>query len=410
MLWNRNQLAFAVLASCILKAGLAQEAKGVDGYWLGTEPGPDPTGTFETLLIDQSRSETTTADLDDKRHVMVQVWYPAEESSESEKAPYVLSPALFGDAARWWLDTAETRRTQSVLNAPIMNGEDPLPVLIYNHGGGFPYFTGTFQTEFLASHGYVVVSVAHAGLDGIERYPDGYEYQPDAKEPQLSDEQRSEMTTLEQYRWMWDNDKIQSAYARDVEDITFVLDQIDDWNRTPNHPFYGRLDLERVGSFGWSIGGATSIEATVDEPRILAAINLDGWLYGRPVEASGAPRPIMLIGGSESSERIAEGAVDPAFEELNAEVNRRLWNMLRLTKPNWYRVTIVGAGHGHFSDLTTLLGGSAAEGINPERAHRIIDALTLEFFDKYLRGIDRTPLLSGADTLPEVRLVTRASE
>jgi dienelactone hydrolase len=43
--------------------------------------------------------------------------------------------------------------------------------------------------------------------------------------------------------------------------------------------FYRRLDLESVGALGWSLGGVLALQASRDEPRIKAAVNLDGWLY-----------------------------------------------------------------------------------------------------------------------------------
>jgi hypothetical protein len=89
----------------MLEIGLTQNASTREDYWLGSERGPYSTGTIEDFWVDENRGELTTADPTDKRHVMVQIWYPTE-ASDGEKASYVLTPELFGESARWWLDPA----------------------------------------------------------------------------------------------------------------------------------------------------------------------------------------------------------------------------------------------------------------------------------------------------------------
>ena len=41
-------------------------------------PGPFKTGTFEIMWIDEARDELATAAPHDKRHLLVQIWYPAD--------------------------------------------------------------------------------------------------------------------------------------------------------------------------------------------------------------------------------------------------------------------------------------------------------------------------------------------
>lgn len=43
--------------------------------------------------------------------------------------------------------------------------------------------------------------------------------------------------------------------------------------------FAGRLDLDRVGMYGWSFGGANSIEMSAVDERVKAAIDHDGLLF-----------------------------------------------------------------------------------------------------------------------------------
>ena len=60
---------------------------------------------------------------------------------------------------------------------------------------------------------------------------------------------------------------------------------------------------------------------------------------------------------------------------------------------DWYDVEIGKTQHGHFSDLT-LFFPRGPDQLDPHRAHEIINAYTLAFFDKYLRGGD-SDLLKG---------------
>src|SRR5688500_3531428 len=57
--------------------------------------GPFAVGTLDTLWVDPRRPETLTKAPDDKRHVPVQIWYPAEATARPP-AKYILRPEEFG--------------------------------------------------------------------------------------------------------------------------------------------------------------------------------------------------------------------------------------------------------------------------------------------------------------------------
>jgi hypothetical protein len=72
----------------------------------------------------------------------------------------------------------------------------------------------------------------------------------------------------------------------------------------------------------------------------------------------------------------------------------------RSTK-DWYEITIAKTQHGHFSDFLLFFRRNPAE-LDPKRAHEIITAYTLAFFDKYLRGQDSDLLNAPSDRYPEI--------
>jgi platelet-activating factor acetylhydrolase len=65
----------------------------------------------------------------------------------------------------------------------------------------------------------------------------------------------------------------------------------------PN-PLWQRVDLSRIGVFGHSFGGATGIMALDSDPRIRAAVVLDGWMVPVPeaIIDRGASKPLLYLG------------------------------------------------------------------------------------------------------------------
>ncbi len=368
----------------------------------GTVRGPYRTGTFEELWIDERRDETTTSDPSDKRHLMVQIWYPAEFSGSPERAPYVLHRGLYGAHTWHSADRVAAMPTNSVLKAPLVADPRVLPVLIYNPGGGSAHFTGTFITEFLASHGYVVVGIGHTDLTDIERFPDGYVYKR-VNSPYLTDEESKRLSPEEGFREQIKRFSEQMMPIH-VQDIRFALDQLQTWNATPGNRFYKRLDLEHVGTFGWSLGGALSLQASCDEPRIKAAVDLDGTI----VADTGTQRPVLVM--TVRPERPEEAHPDtPArAHEIGALDQARFWKWFARSDGDWYRVTLAHTYHGQFSD-DSLFWPPAPNFMHPRLAHDIINTYTLEFFDKYLRGRKETPLLDGKSSYPDAALIRKPS-
>src|SRR6185369_15956922 len=58
--------------------------------------GPYAVGTYDTLWIDQRRSEPYTKDPSDKRRLPMRIWYPAEPVAGGAPANYIVAPAEFG--------------------------------------------------------------------------------------------------------------------------------------------------------------------------------------------------------------------------------------------------------------------------------------------------------------------------
>lgn len=355
-----------------------------------TPAGPYAVGTTEFDWIDSARAEPYTIDPADRRRVVVQLWYPAVRGATGDTARYLARPAEF--ASRLGGFVARKARTNAVVDAPIAP-DSTWPVLLYNHGGAWTRWSATFSTEWLASHGYVVASVEHFGFNQTVKYPDGTSFQTDTLG--FPRETGNGVQDAEA-AWAYLGDPVFQVWKADAR---FVLDRLERLHREPG-ALQSRLDLTRVGAFGWSFGGALAVQLTRDDPRVIAAVDHDGQLFD-DVREKGTPRPVLLI----------HHGVDDAMaypEKDRADV-RRLMDLVEswdstarsASTADWYAVKIAGTDHGDFSDLA-LFFKRQDDRIAARRAHEIINAYTLTFFDRYLRGLPSDLLTDGQSRYPEV--------
>ena len=347
-----------------------------------TEPFSPPTGRFavgthEYLWIDQNRGEPFTKDPADRRHLLARVWYPAEATTGSERAKYVLDANEFPEKSIY--RQGRSVKTNSVTDAPIAAGKNRFPVLVYQPGGGTARFIGTFQAEELASHGYVVVASDHPGFSETELFPDGYHFKADTL---LAPKETGSFREDVLKNWDWLGNEVFPTW---LADVSYTLDKIAEFDRTAGHVFYKRLDLSRIGMMGWSFGGATAMQMSRDDRRIKAVVDQDGQLFGS-VRDKGTSRPFMLMHhGAEDKPPKPEHT--DVMKEMTAMTKAWDRSVIEHSTNDWYEVTIERTQHGHFSDFLLFFRRNPAE-LDPKRAHEIIKAYTLAFFDKYLRGQD----------------------
>jgi len=346
--------------------------------------GPYAIGMTEYRWTDDSRPEPFTRDPDDVRSVAVRVWYPTDDESDGG-AMYVADMAEFG-AGQDFVPVTHVRTNAIQDAAP---GSGPFPVLVYSHGGGWTRFTSTFTTEELASHGYVVVSMGHNGFNRTQFLPDGSSVIPDTL---TFPEETGDLYGDAVAGWRFLDEHVFPEWNADA---AFVLDQLETLD-AGDGPFAGRLDLDRVGMYGWSFGGANSIEMSAVDERVKAAVDHDGQLFG-VAPGQGTARPFMLMHSADAAgpppfeDPDSIAAYNDAIERLMADVRDTDARLKAASTGDWYDITIAGTNHGSFSDLVLFLPGSSP-GIEPSRGYEIINALTVAFFDRYLKEAE-APLL-----------------
>jgi dienelactone hydrolase len=152
------------------------------------EPRPFPVGFHSSIAFDQSRKY----DGRKGRPILLAVWYP---SLDDGKPPIPYSrylvvpeapqfPKFKASLEAFVLDEVTKAGTEQIFATPTTahldapNASGPFPVVIYHPGAGGSFEENSALFEYLASHGYVVVSSAFQSpyprfisnnIGGIER-------------------------------------------------------------------------------------------------------------------------------------------------------------------------------------------------------------------------------------------------
>jgi dienelactone hydrolase len=351
--------------------------------------GPYAIGTRIIHLVDSSRVDNAFPS--GKRELMVQVWYPAGSVSQP-LAPY----------RRWKETTALSSYdafliTHSHLDSPIARRGSPYPVLLFNPAWGGSRTQNTYQTEELASHGYIVIAIDHTHNSSLVAFPDGQVIK-------MADMQSIDDFTNSTFeRQMKIGDQEVDTQAKD--DI-FVLDAFSAADADPKSDWFETLDLERIGIFGHSFGGATSVETCLRDPRVSAALNMDGWMYGEIGQRS-LRKPLFVMyeeGWPPDAAEIAKASSSRSPEDrMNAWDLHNLYRTL--AEGGGYLLTIQRTRHFNFSDraLYSPIRRLTDSGrIDPRLAHSIVNRYTLAFFDEALNNRHDLLLDMGRRTYSQV--------
>ncbi|MHA6619773.1 alpha/beta hydrolase family protein [Pseudonocardia sp. DLS-67] len=360
-------------------------------FRLPVPTGPYAVGTQTYHWVDAGRPDVFTADPDDRRELVVQVWYPAADEPSAPRAPYVADGRALAPLARLMklpgptFDYFDQVRTNAVAGAPAVREDTRYPVLIFSHGRGGYRQHNTAQVEELVSHGYVVAAIDHPHASAGVIFPDGRQVDMDPR--------------------MLDRPFIDTVIPFLAQDASFTLDRLADVDHADD-VLAGRLDLDHVGMFGVSLGGAVTGEACKNDPRIGACLPIDVFLPAEVV-SQGLHQPVMWISRDAGTMR-REGWSESDVEETHRTM-RAVYD--RLSGPG-YIVLVPGMYHVDFSDfplfspmLAKPLGLSGS--LDPQRAREIPDAYAQAFFDKHLKGRP-APLLDGPSArFPEVLFESR---
>jgi predicted dienelactone hydrolase len=339
-----------------------------------------------------TRAETYSPDPNTKRELMVQIWYPAQPTADAKTIPFldnsdVALPA-FADILKvpsFALGHLRLVRTHTYGDAPIRNDGAPYPVIIYSHGYT-GYRTASFnQMEVLASSGYIAIAIDHPYAAAFTVFPDGHVVVNDpAMLPPAGRNQPGDQEARE---------KLEATL---VADQRFVMDQLELLNAGKlDARFTGKLDLQRIGLTGVSLGGGAMVWTCHIDVRCKAGLAQDGWYEPLPEALVSEPlrQPFMFMQSETQMWKVDNLArLDMLYQGVGAPA---------------FHLKLTGVLHYDFGDyplLTPLNGFLPERGVlNGERTLRVVDAYMLAFFDKYLKD-QPSPLLNGSTLdYPEVQ-------
>lgn len=404
---RRRSVALGILG---LSASIALPAMS-PGVRFPPPSGPYEIGTVTYHWTDADRREVFDADPDARRELMVQIWYPAMGEPSSPRAPYAQDGRALASALSrlhhipaFVFANLSTFTTNAIPFARVSDKEPRYPVLVFLEGLAGIRQMNTFQVEELVSQGYVVVAVDQPFTAALVVFPDGRQAAGLSKDQadgliQQSIRPASRAPRLHGPAF---EDGIVPYLARDV---TFTLDQLTRLNQPDADGLLaGRLDLQRVGIFGVSLGGIVGSEACRVEPRLRACLVMDAPMPAAVVRA-GLRQPSMWITRDAETMRLEGWA--PADVEQHQTTMRAVFERL---PGDGYFVQVRGMYHANLTDTPTwspLFSRLGVTGpLDERRAHRLINAYSVAFFDRHLRGRSAALLDGAAEQPPEVLLET----
>jgi predicted dienelactone hydrolase len=375
---------------------------------LPTPDGPQVVGTGSFLLRDESRDEAYFSAPDERRELSLQVWYPGT-IDETQPRPSVrtLWEELYrGPRDPITLLTGYLRgiETHSYWNIPLSRAATSYPVIVFSHSMGLNAEQNTLLMEHLASHGYVVIGISHTRMtlrvissQGQPIFPDpdtfnaaftesmanrGQEY--DARAPSARTAQERAEIVFE----LGERAKnINNQVAVRVADVLLVLDVITTPTKGPSElaTLLERVDANRIGLLGMSLGGATVTDVCKIDARCRAGVNLDGGFFGRYQR-----EPLQV----------------PFLSVVSAPNKRYGEHLLLNSTSDYYEILVEGAAHSDFCDMTFLMPFMKWFGANGPidamRAVDVVNAASRKFFDAYLR--DGPKPRFEAQEFPELRV------
>lgn len=267
--------------------------------------GPYSVGHQRTLLFDATR---------DNRSLPYDVWYPSDTPWDEDTAP-TLYP-LLGPIG---LESEVAVDDLAVSTAAVF------PLLVFSHGSGGINIQSMRLMEYLASHGFVVVSPEHTGNTNSDR-----------------------------------SDSPEVAGARRVPDVSFIIDTFLGRNTTVGDDFFERLDPQMIGVLGHSFGGGTALGMVAGffgapaDGRVRAVMPISVTVFDSFTDEALAAvtEPVLFLGGTEDSSVPIENH-DYGFDSLTAA-------------EAVFQVDIVGAGHNQFAAICDIGDVLIANGLGQE--------------------------------------------
>lgn len=370
-------------------------------------------GVLRTEFVDASRTLDASDPASGPRRLPAVVWYPAAGTAPARGTAYMGSedaattlPAL----ARLFTYSADEVKTIAAAQVDVAPGARPakaghgFPVVVYSHGLFLYPEQNSALAARLASHGYIVVSIAHPGDSADIRLQDGRVIATRAAgkddDPRFAEAWKvlaggtglpARREALSTYTKAQLGTRIGRSAEQWRDDAVFVARAIHD-QQAPEalRGILATADRDRLAFAGMSMGGAAAAASCRRVAVCRAAVNLDGQNIDADLYNASVGRPLLLMlsdwpryGLFPEQPRDADFSPnDLAYEPWDAAGRDK--DVLRLR--------LQGIRHMGFTDLGTLLDDSKRVerfgDIKPDEATSAVGDVVLAFLDVHLRGGD----------------------
>jgi predicted dienelactone hydrolase len=398
-------------------------------FELPVPDGPYQVGARTFDLRDASRRGVLYTAPDAPRDLTATVWYPAAARAEGAVRPYFTRREAFDEGRSastlwgfpfWRFMSFHSTRTHAIEDVPVATGAR-FPIVIFSHGYWSYRAQNSALMERLASHGYIVVSLAHPrdGADvrlvggtlistALHTGPGGVgdpvldKRFEKATEAFMGGRTHAErIAALPAYRQVVPTHRLGLSLRAWRDDVLFAARTL----RREPPPQVARLfasaDFSKTVYAGMSFGGSTAVSACDVDPDCVAAVDLDGEnfdgdQFDREVRA---PLLLMLTDQPFSSAQPADPGVNPtdyAWER---------WHCIG-SRADIVRLRARGLRHMGLSDLVL----SARDPVKSEhftslegrRALALVNDTVLAFLDDHVRGVRRGQFGAALARYPEL--------
>jgi hypothetical protein len=266
--------------------------------------GPHVVGGKSFSLPDASRNDEYFGAPNERREVHLQLWYPGTIDDAEPRPPVrTLWEELYRgprDAVAFLFGYLRGIETHTYRDVPLAIADAAYPVIVFSHSMGLNAEQNTPLMEHLASHGYVVIGISHSRMSlravssrGQVIYPD-----PNRLQAAFAEGAADASGEFDVLAAGARNAEERAAIAFDLDqravsmneqlgiraaDVRFVLDIVATPTTAPRElaTILERVDPNRIGLLGMSLGGATIVDLCKVDARCRAGVNLDGVRFGQ---------------------------------------------------------------------------------------------------------------------------------
>ncbi len=352
-------------------------------------------GFYHFQVNDSTRTYKRLFDWNNKsipRPIPISLWYPAQENLEDLEALMILDYfEILKEEEEWeylpneqllnWFYYPNTLANQNHLKqkAIAYKQKEPIdgrfPVVIYAPSYQASSIENFALCEFLASHGYLVISSPSRGTEN--RFFEG------------------------------GTEKDMETQARDVE---FLVKEV------------GKLqnaDFNRIATMGFSFGGMANMLAQMRNKNIKVIISLDGSERYQYTKLKKSPFfnpekmdiPYMHLAQKEIPERVLKE------DNINAELNQKFELYDSIVHSDAFQLKFHNLTHSHFSTLGVLFEPrderQDRSDLEIMESYKLVTEYTLNFLNAFLK--DDTNALKFLENEPSANgvkkgLITKQSK